>query len=461
MLEFPELKQMLFAWANEAITLLSRNPSARDYSTDLGHWRRDSDGVFRDNERTLEVWSRTATNSLFDLPSWAAVLEVLHGDPRLSNQVDAFVGTVQGGHRIEATSVGRRVLPRPNELDQATEAFEKRYEELESFLAAEEIEYTVIWPLPGLTTNVLPVQLETTLELDAMSDRELGFALDTEIVRTEFPRQRLFNPRAEHSTCIRYRYGLPKRAGEMDVNESLRAGQEIEDKLRHLESTLKESLAVVLPDAIGVAGRFGIVSEPESPLSGGVAFQQATLPQGPRLRRVHMNDSQAAELLEVWQLIRQPGLLQRYKGLALALRRLSYQAQREQPEDELLDTMIAAEALYLTDLGNEADRGELRYRLALRAALWADPELVGFTKREVLGIMKSAYDARSAIAHGGTPRPEDMKVRGQRVPLEELARTAKSVISAGCRAALAGAASSDRGWPPDWDGLSLGQVEHD
>ena len=334
-------------------------------------------------------------------------------------------------------------------------AFEKHYEDLEAFLAADEIEYTVIWPLPGLTSSVLPLQLDLTLELDAMSDRELGFALDTEIVRPEFPRQRLFNPRPEHHTCVRYRYNLPKLLGETDANENLRAGQEIEDRLRDIESALKEALAVVLPDAIGIAGRFGIVSEPESPLSGGIAFQQATLAQGLRLRRAGMSASQAAELLEVWQFLRQPGLLQRYKGLALALRRLSYQARREQPEDELLDTMIAAEALYLTDVGNEAERGELRYRLALRAAIWADPGQVGYTKREVLGIMKSAYDARSAIAHGGTPGPEVMKVRGQRVSLQELAKAAKSVIAAGCRAALAKAASHDGGWPPDWDGLAL------
>jgi hypothetical protein len=169
-----------------------------------------------------------------------------------------------------------------------------------------------------------------------------------------------------------------------------------------------------------------------------------------------MGDGQAAELLEVWQQLRQPGLLQRRKGLALALRRLSYQAQRERPEDELLDMMIAAEALYLTELGNEAERGELRYRLALRAAFWADPGQVGYTKHEVLGIMESAYDARSKIAHGGIPDLEEMKVRGQRVPLEELVKAAKSVIVRGCRAALDRAASPGAAWPPNWDDLALG-----
>ncbi len=112
--------------------------------------------------------------------------------------------------------------------------------------------------MPGLTIDVLPIQLEATLELDAMTDRELGFALDTEIVRTTFPRERLFNRTPEHRTCVRYQYSLPKVVGDRDINETLRTGEDIENTLRHIELALKESLAIVLPDAIGMAGRFGI-----------------------------------------------------------------------------------------------------------------------------------------------------------------------------------------------------------
>lgn len=226
-------------------------------------------------------------------------------------------------------------------------------------------------------------------------------------------------------------------------------------ELDNIESALQESLALILPDPVGIVGHFRIVSEPGSPLSGQIGYQWSTISQGRHIRSVQMDDSQAADLLKVWQQVRRPGLLRTHKGLALALRRLSYQAQRERPEDHLLDTMIAAEALYLTEVGKK-DRGELRYRLALRAALWADPGQVGYTKHEVLEIIKSAYDARSAIAHGGTPDPKDMKVRGQRVSLERLVKTAKSIIITGCRAALAKAASFDGSWPPKWDDLVFG-----
>jgi hypothetical protein len=158
---------------------------------------------------------------------------------------------------------------------------------------------------------------------------------------------------------------------------------------------------------------------------------------------------------EVWKLVSKRGLLAGHKGLALALRRLSYQAQRERPDDELLDIMIAAEALYFTERGKEQDRGELRYRLALRAAIWADEQKLGMTKLEVLKLMKVAYDARSAVAHGGSPDPKEMKIKGERVELPELVKVTRTVVAQGCRKALATAASRT-GWPPDWDARILG-----
>ena len=283
----------------------------------------------------------------------------------------------------------------------------------------------------------------------------MNVVLENGIIRNTFAQDKLLPRNFERRTCARYRYRLPKLVGDHHFNKPrVRAEQELSDQLQHVEAALKESLSIVLPDTVGVAGRFRLVEQGSLLNSIPPAYRKAMLPQGPPLP-TYMSADQAAELVQVWTWVRQLQPLQQQKGLALALRRLSYHAQRERPEDELLDTMIAAEALYLMGLGKEAERGELRYRLALRAALWANPEKVGFTRREVFGIMKSAYDARSAIAHGGTPDPKGIKVRGQRVSLSELAETAKSVTIAGCRAALERAASGE-GWPPDWDGMALG-----
>ena len=82
---------------------------------------------------------------------------------------------------------------------------------------------------------------------------------------------------------------------------------------------------------------------------------------------MQLDQQASADLVETWRQIRQPGLLQKQKALAPRLRRLSYQAYRQRIEDEIVDIMVAAEALYLSDLGPE----ELGFRLALRASALA------------------------------------------------------------------------------------------
>jgi hypothetical protein len=96
--------------------------------------------------------------------------------------------TPHGGRRVEAETIGRITLPRPGEVGQVDEAFERRYAELEAFLAADEIEYTVIWLLQGLVGSSFPLRLDPGLELDVMSDRELEFALNAGAIWTVFYR---------------------------------------------------------------------------------------------------------------------------------------------------------------------------------------------------------------------------------------------------------------------------------
>jgi hypothetical protein len=452
--EFPELKEALCKWASDAVTRLLATENSQELSASLPHWQRDSDGIFRNRESVSEVWSRSVVDLLQQLPSWVEVEGILQSDSRLNFQINTLVGAMSSGRgRLEASHVGLCVLPSPTEVDSFDEAFAERYAKIEHFLAATEFESVVVWPISGLVSGDLPVQLDTSLELDTMSDWELGLALDAEIVRPMFPRVPIFDPRPEHRTCLRYRYRSPKVVGESDQGESSRIATKLEEDLQQIRASFEETLGLVLSKPVVVAGRFNALSE-WTPMGGGISYQQTPLSLQARFLIVHLDGEQLSDLRNIWQWLQKPGLLQKHKGLALALRRISYQAQRERPEDELLDTMIAAEALYLSELGNEPYRGELRYRLSLRAAVWVDPDQVEFTRYEVLKLMQSAYDARSAIAHGGTPKPNNMKIRGEKVSLNDLVAAAKSVIAAGCRTALAKAVSEGE-WLPDWDRLTL------
>ena len=64
--------------------------------------------------------------------------------------------------------------------------------------------------------------------------------------------------------------------------------------------------------------------------------------------------------------------------------------------------------------------------------------------------MQSAYDTRSAIAHGGSPKPRDVKLRGEKVELAVLVEATRTVMREALSHALEAVGSS---WPVHWEDL--------
>jgi hypothetical protein len=133
------------------------------------------------------------------------------------------------------------------------------------------------------------------------------------------------------------------------------------------------------------------------------------------------------------------------------LRRLSYQAHRRRIEDEMVDIMVAAEALYLS--GSETQ--QLGFRLALRASALGNPDELGMTRREVFDLMKVAYIIRSKIVHGDVPKRKDLKLKGAPVSLHDFFQATEGVVRQGLSGALSQATGSKGKWPPDWDAMTL------
>jgi len=109
------------------------------------------------------VWRHAQLEALQQLPSWRAVEQALQDNGRLRAHLNQLVGTVQGSGLLEAKWVGRIVLPLPDEVDDLEAVFTRRYERLDRFLAAKDIEYAVVWPLTGLTSSKFPIKLEAGL----------------------------------------------------------------------------------------------------------------------------------------------------------------------------------------------------------------------------------------------------------------------------------------------------------
>ena len=107
----------------------------------------------------------------------------------------------------------------------------------------------------------------------------------------------------------------------------------------------------------------------------------------------------------------------RKRLIDVAVRRFSYALERDRPDDTLIDLVIAAESLFLGDAGDPQERGELRFRFSLRAAFFLAPDIE--TRKRFFQFMRNAYDARSALVHGGEPDPRLFRVFGQDLTLEQ------------------------------------------
>jgi hypothetical protein len=446
MANFDHLEQAMRAWVQDAVEYLSHTEP--DVSPGLSRWQRDSDGLFRKSERPIRVWQHSDLEAVRQLPSWQAVEQAFQEDDRLAAHANTLVGTAQGARRFEVEMAGRLVLPRPDEVKDLDAVFARRYENLDGFLAATEIEYVVVWPLPGLSCSDFPVQLEPDIVLDLLSDDELAAVLNTEVLKPDFPDVPI-DPAGDQNqrACLRSRYRLPKTIG--DNKQSPADGEAVENRLIGLQERMEQVLALLFAEPVAVSGRASLHTD-WTLLSGGVAFLQLPLSNAQRFRRLDLDAQAAKEVVEAWRLV-SPGLLQSQKALALALRRLSYQAYRQRIEDEMIDIMVAAEAMYLT----RTEIQELGFRLALRSAALSDAGALDMTRRQIFDLMKAAYNVRSTIVHGDEPKPKDLKVKGVPVPLSDFVQATEDVVRQGLRHALNKATDRKDKWPPDWDGLTL------
>ena len=125
------------------------------------------------------------------------------------------------------------------------------------------------------------------------------------------------------------------------------------------------------------------------------------------------------------------------------------------PHDAHVDMRIALEALYLTNSGSERDRGELRFRVALRAAwhLGDSPE----RRREIFSTLRNAYDTGSKVVHTGKfvgKRPKGVSKQSFRHVSYPIDHEASELCRQGILKRLA------KKKEPDWSKLVLGFPRH-
>jgi len=106
----------------------------------------------------------------------------------------------------------------------------------------------------------------------------------------------------------------------------------------------------------------GLASWSNAPWLGG-RTEYRVLGQWPYGRSFELSEGEVPQLLELWHLLEEEGGAARFR---FSVHRFNLAFDRTLLDDRIVDLVIAAESLFLGDLGR-GDRGEHRFRVALRA----------------------------------------------------------------------------------------------
>ncbi|MFH1747646.1 MAG: hypothetical protein ABIG44_11440 [Planctomycetota bacterium] len=320
-------------------------------------------------------------------------MDILRRDPDISPLVDNLVGTTEGQYKLNAEKIVDGILLHmdpdlgQSELDVA--AFDECYARFEESYCSSRYSYKAIAPLVGFTAP-------ETIILDSQ----------TEISRLKGHERDVCLSMLPHKSFVPTQYAI-KATYEMDriVGDPIPShNEQMLDEHPHNSSEAAEHIQELLR-ALGVfkKGNFshlGIVCGTESWIDPGYHLFFPAHPHDPIGRTQYaLTLEEGAQIPSFCKNFGDPSV-KRAKWLDVAIRRFDDAIHRARPEDGLLDLMIAAEALFLSDIHNAKERGELRYRLSLRAAVFLTEE--GGDSTIIYNLFRKAYDNRSAIVHGDT-----------------------------------------------------------
>jgi hypothetical protein len=298
----------------------------------------------------------------------------------------------------------------------------------------------VIVALHEFDAPTAPIELEPGLEIVELSEAEIAAAL---LFGGGLAGLRLNERSVSKVFGIRSSFESRLFIDAVPANESERETAVQQEAFERAQRVLR-ALRVFKVGRVSASGNFTYVVS----WDGDVVAASGSL--GPRFgwhpgEPYVLADEDVGRFREFWSAFDKVRARPAIQG---ALRRFGFAADRVLPDDEIVDLMIAAESLFLSNIGKR-DRGEMRFRLSTRAA-----SLLGTTLDDRLRIfkfMRGAYDARSAIVHGSAPSSDDLRnLDGERAPIHVVADDLERVLRDALQTAIRRLASGD-GFPPSWE----------
>ncbi|HKO61189.1 MAG TPA: hypothetical protein VJV03_08530 [Pyrinomonadaceae bacterium] len=350
-----------------------------------------------------------ANDELQTLTEYNQCLRVLTADATFASQLGVLAGP-RGGPRSLNTDAKGLIWQFPDlglpsgqtAFDDAY--FEKEYAELEKAYYATEIEYYAVAPLNGFIAGG-PITLSENIEITELQKDDFSISVKEKgSTAQSYWFEKLY--------AVRVRYSLPKAIGEdhaltpqlrqNDDSIQIAANQLIEEVVTALRLCGVES--VYVPGVLHKTSKWSFGQS--RPFPG--QFQ-------PDIRfSMTVDFDWLQRFSEFWATL-QTDAVKRRGFLVTATRRFGYAHERYRTEDKIIDLLISAEALLLSD---SSYTGEVKHRLSQRTALFLTER--SDDRRIVFDRMGIAYDMRSKVAHGGTYKKQlPNKADGTAFTLEE------------------------------------------
>jgi len=326
------------------------------------------------------------------------------------------------------------------------EKFDRKWREFADFFSAETVSSKLIAPLPFLIAP-FPIRLNNELVLDQLTDSEVTHCCDVGVLRP--PTRRFAIILRDVAVGIRRTTLSRKLIGTGEQPTLLSTSDATDEGTFGNRPTIRDDL--VVDDVLSALRLFkhigvsctGSVEWSETFPGTGVRYR--VLRSTPFGGRFELGTAEVPHFVELWR------LLEAGAGrLGFIIHRFNLAFERGLLVDRIVDLVIAAESLFLRDL---AERGEMRFRFAVRAAKFIEhPQ---YSERDVFRVMRRAYDARSAVVHGGSP--SDFRLPDNpSATLPVFIDVVEELVRVGLRKALhMGEAANQLSQSDYWDSLIL------
>jgi hypothetical protein len=379
-----------------------------------------------ETERFQIYW--TSDDHLKKLPEYHTTVRLLSECSPIIGQLDTVVGTHRRRTRTPPLArLMKRIVKlgmQGNSLVFDSKHFDSGYLAFEEFFCnISSVTVEAVAPLHGLELSEnKTLSLSNCVEISLLTrdeEKKYGYMTETESMEYEREERPWYTP----TYALRIRYDLSKIVGDERKFEI----EEMDKETEHISQVNREVWEIVNALMLFKAGYIHC-PEIRHRTSEWLFDEYKKFPNRSMAGdypSLYLADEETEEFKRFWVKLQNRAVIA-WKALDVAIRRFSYACERYRSEDKIIDLLIAAEALFLTEIGSEKSKSELSYRLALRAGF-----LLGSTpaeRKEIYLHLRKAYKIRSEIVHGATSLSLPLSKDGGQVSLEQFVKTTEQCL---------------------------------